>query len=150
MKKGVLWWFIFVLLFLWQLPQNIIGLFMMLWFKDCDSLELIDHTDWTYAFKSKEMLGGISLGTFCFLSENDALNPAIVAHEMIGHPKQSRMLGWLYLFVVGIPSILHAEFRDRQKSCYYDYWCERWANDLAGIEADENCRLRFKENSPTV
>ena len=51
---------------------------------------------------------------------------------------QSRMLGWLYLFVIGIPSILWAAWwNEGQNRSYYSFYTERWADRLGGVERDE-------------
>ena len=55
-----------------------------------------------------------------------------IMHEY-GHCRQSQMLGWLYLIVVGLPSILHAGFCRCKNHSYYDMWFERWADKLGGV-----------------
>ena len=53
----------------------------------------------------------------------------------------------LYLFVIGIPSIMWAWLGDDNK-CYYDFYTERWANKHAGLEvlrtASGRCFLSVK------
>lgn len=73
---------------------------------------------------------GVSLGVFIFLEEH--LWDRDRSHE-IGHHKQSRILGPLYLIVVGIPSFI----RSRTVKGYYEYysgWPEAWADRLGGVE----------------
>ena len=55
-----------------------------------------------------------------------------VMHEY-GHIRQSRMLGWLYLIVVGIPSALWALFYNGPKEGYYRFYTERWADRLGNV-----------------
>jgi hypothetical protein len=55
----------------------------------------------------------------------------------------SKVMGPLYVFIVGIPSLLNAAF-DFTK-CYYDFYCEAWANKHAGLGLDKNCHLYIKE-----
>ena len=143
MEKNVFEWVAFILLFIWQLPQNILGLCFLLYFKLVKSLELVDKTKWSYAFKSKYMTGGISLGTFCFLSRLSAERKEDVAHELVGHTFDSRLMGPLYLIIIGLPSILNAMFDFTE--CYFDFYPEKRANNNAGLEVDEHCRLKFKE-----
>lgn len=88
------------------------------------------------------MSGGISLGTFAFVSDNLAKNEVYPMHEM-GHMWDSKAMGPLYLFIVGIPSLLNAAFGFTK--CYYDWPPEKLANKHAGLYADKNCRLRIKE-----
>ena len=40
-------------------------------------------------------------------------------------------LGWLYLAVIGLPSILWAS---RPRRNYFSFWTERWADTLGGIQ----------------
>ena len=55
----------------------------------------------------------------------------------IGHARQSRMLGWLYLLVIGLPSIVWAALYGwlipRCENGYYKFYTEKWADKLAGI-----------------
>lgn len=135
---------LFILLFIWQLPQNIVALVMLPFL---GKLELISYKKFCFAFKAKYMMGGISLGNFAFLSPSNAKKIAIVAHEQEGHTFDSKIFGPLYLFVIGIPSIMWAWLGDNSK-CYYDFYTERWANNHAGLEvlrtASGRCFLSVK------
>ncbi len=62
------------------------------------------------------------------------------AHEL-GHAVQSRMLGPLYLPLVGVPSTARAiyafvyrELTGTKWSGYYDGYPERWADRLGGVQ----------------
>lgn len=90
---------------------------------------------------------GISLGHIVFWSRENSrwhdLDIRNRAHEL-GHTRQSRTLGWLYLPVVGLPSISRAayalvfrEVTGRQWSHYYDGYPENWADRLGGVRRDE-------------
>lgn len=82
-----------VLLWIWQLPQNIIGLIAAALFRCSYSARLgIFYT---------EAKIGVSLGDFIIV--NEFASTSTIKHEQ-GHQKQSLMLGPLYLIVVGIPS----------------------------------------------
>lgn len=126
------------ILILWQLPQCVIGLLMLPFL---GKLELVGKRNYAWAFKSKKMMGGISLGCFIFLDTYTSKRETAIAHELDGHTKDSKMWGPLYLFVIGLPSILNAwiGFTD----CYYDFFTERWANKHAGLGVDTKCRLYF-------
>lgn len=78
------------------------------------------------------MNGGVSLGNYIFLSENSGLKEPVYDHEF-GHCIQSRILGPLYLPTVGLCSGLHCMFHNSANN-YYDFWTEKWANKLGGIE----------------
>ena len=116
------------ILFLWQLPQNIVALLMMPFI---GKLTLLEHRNHQYVFEAGKMSGGISLGTFIFLSPG--LAPYQVYHEHeLGHGFDSRRFGPLYLFVIGIPSIVWACTYDSNRQCYYQFYTEYRANENIG------------------
>ena len=98
-------------------------------------MRLIDLDFYTFAFECSKMQGGISLGNFIFLSLESAKKETTILHEY-GHVKQSHMLGWLYLIIIGIPSLLNAMFGFTK--CYYDFYTESWCNKLAGLKVAKN------------
>lgn len=124
--------FKFWLWFIWQLPQNIVALVMLPFI---GKLKPIMFDLNCIAFECSKMNGGISLGNFIFLSPNLAKREASILHEY-GHVKQSHYLGWLYLFIIGIPSLLNAmlNFTD----CYYSWYTESWANNLMNLKVSRN------------
>jgi hypothetical protein len=72
----------------------------------------------------------------------DIHNETTVRHEL-GHSLQSRYLGPLYLFVVGIPSIYgnlvnrgkHRNWTASEKALwYYNRFPENWADKLGGVK----------------
>lgn len=117
-----------ILLYVWQLPQNIVGIIVKLFYKE----------ETTIVYKGKTISvcngfkGGISLGNTIIVKKypntKDTWND--VKHEY-GHYLQSRKLGWAYLFVIGIPSALNAllDFTDY----YYDFYTEKWADKLGNV-----------------
>lgn len=131
----------FLLSFLWQLPQAIVGLVMLIYFKLYGGAELLSYRKMCFAYSAKRMRGGISLGCFAFVSPRLAKDEAVIAHEQLGHTVQSKILGPLYLLIIGLPSLIHASVYDRHKSCYYDFFCERNANYFAKVKVDENCKI---------
>ena len=136
-NKNFLWWIKFIILFIWQLPQNIVALAMMPFL---GKLKLIKVDNYCFAFSGKKMSGGISLGSFVFLSNYMGMVDRYVAHEY-GHVVDSHIWGPLYLFVIGIPSILNAAFNFTD--CYYDFYTEKWANKHAGLGVNDRCRTYF-------
>ena len=130
------------LLYLWQLPQNLLGL-LLIWFYEPEvMLKQINDNEVHFASKFPS---GISLGKYSIVNKfyyfNDidkSLNTYTVLHESIGHGKQSRMLGPLYLIVIGLPSIiwawLYGPVIKPTKNGYYKFYTESWADKLAGIE----------------
>lgn len=125
---------LFALLFIWQIPQNLVAVLMLPFL--CHNLRLVCYRNFCLCYTSSNMEGGISLGNFAFVSNKMALMPEYVSHEVDGHTKQSKILGPLYLFVVGIPSILWASFRNRYRHPdYYSFYTEKWANNCAGLKS---------------
>lgn len=116
---------------LWTLPQQIIGFIGYLIFRK-------DYKRDYHGAKVVEVpnkYGSISLGNFIFVS--DASDEETIKHEY-GHTRQSYMLGWLYLFVIGIPSIVWAgcfeRYRQKHNISYYAFYTERWADRLGGVK----------------
>ena len=132
----LLYWIAYGLLFLWQIPQNIVALCMMPFL---GKLTKIRSTKWSAAYMGGNMQGGISLGCFCFLSPRLSMRDSAVRHELDGHTWDSRIFGPLYLLIIGLPSLLNAWIGFTP--CYYDFPTERLANRHAGLGVDENCRL---------
>lgn len=116
-----------ILLYIWQLPQNILGLLFIL-FISGDEKHNLGNVRFYYA---KTFPGGISLGEYIILGDK---NEKSIRHEF-GHCIQSRILGWFYLPIVGLSSILHAWLHDCKAigKKYYHFWTERWADKLGGV-----------------
>lgn len=126
-----------ILLYIWQLPQNIVGLVLRL-FMGADKTVRGFRGD-TTVYVSTRMSGGISLGKYIILSAYHAdfdRTQDTWNHEY-GHTRQSRMLGPLYLFVIGIPSIcwagLYGPVIKPTRNGYYKFYPERWADKLGGV-----------------
>ncbi|MBR5474100.1 MAG: hypothetical protein IKU83_01680 [Lachnospiraceae bacterium] len=87
---------------------------------------------------------GLSLGLFVFVNQRKEdivekekrvlsnVTRETIAHEL-GHCRQSAVLGPLYLFVIGIPSLLWCkmpkavEMRKEKGVSYEEFYPERWA-----------------------
>lgn len=129
-----MFWFYFdtFIWFLWQLPQNLIALLMMAFL---GKKTLVRSEIYTWIFVCDRMSGGISLGNFVFLSPQSN-KEATIRHEL-GHVIQSHMFGWSYLLIIGLPSLLWAWLCPKDK-CYYDFFTEKWANQLSGLKVGRN------------
>lgn len=118
----------------WQLPQNILGLgYRIVLYKDI-SAKLTSPKE-NYIVYLKETPNGVTLGKYIFVHRRYNNLSYVVRHES-GHVKQSRILGPLYLLVIGLPSIIWAashKYIAPDKS-YYWLYTESWANKLAGID----------------
>ena len=117
-----------ILLWIWCLPQNLVGLIVKHVTK---ATPRGDH----YWFKIK--CGSVSLGEYIFLCPGHYGDKKTLRHEK-GHRKQSRMLGWLYLPLIALPSIIWAGcfewYRQKYNVSYYSFYTEAWADKLAGIK----------------
>ena len=139
-KKNFLYWFIFTLLAIWQLPQFIVALVM---WPFLGKKTLVADRHFNFCWKSPDMSGGISLGPIAFVSEVSS-KEEIVAHEVDGHTVDSKIFGPLYLLIIGLPSIIWAWTSTREQ-CYYNFYTEKRANKWAGLTVDEYCHLHFKK-----
>lgn len=114
-------------LWLWCFPQNLLGFLV----KVITRAEKVgDHYHYNIQY------GSVSLGEYVFLCPSHWNNEKMLKHEM-GHRIQSRKLGWLYLLVIGIPSIIWAGcfegYRKKHNISYYAFYTERWANKLGDV-----------------
>ena len=120
-----------ILLWLWCFPQNLVGLSLKIATK---AKRRGDH----YEFNIE--CGSVSLGEYIFLCPSHWGSDEVLRHEK-GHRTQSRMLGWLYLPFIALPSAIWAgcfgEYRKRKKRSYYWFPTEAWADKLAGITRNE-------------
>jgi len=127
-----------VYFWIWQLPQNILGLIMSLFLRP---LTKLNADTIATVYSSSRMSGGISLGDYAFVSKISAKDKLTVAHEGTGHAKQSMMLGPLYLIVIGLPSLiwagLYGSVIKPTKNGYYKFYTEKWADKLAGIDREK-------------
>lgn len=123
--------FVKILLWIWQLPQNLVGLLFLLFIQGEKRHEL-NSIRFYYL---KTFPGGITVGEYVIVGTKQEL---IVRHEY-GHVLQSRILGPLYLIVIGLPSLIHAWINGAIGCCekhdkgYYHFYTEKWADKLAGI-----------------
>lgn len=116
-----------ILLYVWQLPQNLLGLILVVCFKAVPAYKVRGCG----VYISERFTGGISLGRYVILKKS---TPISIKHEL-GHCKQSKILGWVYLIVVGLPSFFHAWQHGNwcHDENYYHFWTERWADKLGGV-----------------
>ena len=119
-----------ILLYIWQLPQNLLGLFLVAFLWPAPNIrfrgEMICY--------SERMRGGISLGRYIVLARYFWEGDGDAELHEYGHALQSRYLGPFYLFVIGIPSLLWAWWwNGGRKRDYYSFYTERWADILGGV-----------------
>ena len=87
-----------VLLYIWQLPQNLLGLLVILVTRAKKTV-----APWEWIASSWPRFG-VSLGNYIIFG--GAGGGVDSYHHEIGHHKQSKILGPLYLIVIGLPSLL--------------------------------------------
>lgn len=115
MKKILAW----TGLFIWQILQNLVALVMMPFL---GKMTFMYKKRYCWCFYCTNMRGSISLGSFIFLGSK---SDTTAGHEL-GHVVDSHRMGPLYLFIIGIPSILWAaKFKTGN---YYKFYTERRAN----------------------
>lgn len=122
-----------ILLYLWQLPQHVLALLVI-----CATHAKPTVKQHLKYYETRFNIG-VSLGNYIILHPSPSLND--LRHEY-GHTRQSRLLGPLYLPVVGIPSLLrnlydrlfHRHWSpSRSAKWYYTSFPESWADNLAHI-----------------
>lgn len=120
---------------LWQLPQNVLGLVI-------STLFCYEISPGVYGWNNSGNTGSVCLGSYIFLGSGRT--PKTYPHEC-GHQVQSRILGPLYLLVIGIPSICWAGIWSNRNALrfftergvhYYDFYTERWADRISGIHRE--------------
>lgn len=132
-----------MLLWLWQLPQNIIGFFLT---RKNELIGSVGEGICFDVFYKKNFFSGsgVCLGDYIiidyrYLGKSDR---TVQKHEY-GHHLQSVKLGWLYLPVIGLPSILfniydrifHKNWTRLQRwTWYYNLPWESWADRLGNVE----------------
>ena len=114
----------------WCLPQNLVGTILFLFVRKEQIDKYNDALVIRWRYKS-----GVSLGRFIFVSKN--ANETTIKHEY-GHTLQSYRLSWLYLIIVGLPSIIWAglfgKYRKKHNISYYSIFPENWADKLGGVK----------------
>lgn len=116
------------LMYLHQLPQNLLGFALYLYYQGYEEMRQVGYND-IVVVKSPKMRSGISLGQYVIVSRDAKLET--IYHEL-GHCKQSQILGWLYLPFLGLQSIAHAALHDCKAhgQDYEHFWTESWATKL--------------------
>lgn len=121
-----------IILYLWQLPQNLLGLLVILF----THAKYFNAGYWLtprYGF-------GVCLGSYIIFGQ--AVNQTSIKHER-GHQKQSLYLGWFYLIIIGLPSLagnlfdrlFHGSWNTAKRlSWYYNLPWERWADKLGEVK----------------
>lgn len=128
----------------WELPQTLLGNILSQFrntFWQIDRVELFSGVGYSISYNHSHN-SGISLGNFINVNtynkrivdfQKEVIQEPLLMHEY-GHTIDSRRFGFLYLFVIGIPSLISAirahqvENQPQGVSSHYYFWCERRAN----------------------
>jgi hypothetical protein len=132
-----------VALLVWELPQNVLGVANLARLAARRRVERVGLERERVMIEIREGAAAVSLGAFVFFSKHDnpfvPVGPENRDHEY-GHSIQSRLLGPLYLPLVGVPSsaravyaVVHRSVTGRRWSRYYDGYPESWADRLGGV-----------------
>ena len=126
----------------WELPQNVLGAALLGLQAATGRIEAIELDRDRLFVRSKT--AAVSLGFFVFWATGEtrwfSLDERVKEHEY-GHSFQSRMLGPLYLPLVGVPStmrvvyaIAYRELTGRRWTGYYDGYPANWADRLGAVQ----------------
>lgn len=116
-------------MYLWQLPQNLLGFLVKL----CTRARKVgEHYEYNLPF------GSVSLGRYIFLCPAHWNDARVLCHEK-GHTVQSKYLGWFYLLVIGLPSFIwacvYSCFRLNKRNInYHWFYTEKSADKLGGVK----------------
>ncbi len=137
MKKNVFTCILYtVIQWTWGIVQNILGALLFLFYLLKEPKSKIRYYHGAIVINRKPGLGSMGLGMFIF--NGHVGNPdeeKVLVHEW-GHTVQSVILGPLFLFVIGIPSVLWAfipafvKMRKEKGIKYTDLYCEKWASGM--------------------
>ena len=126
-----------IILWLWQLPQNLLGVLLLALYKHEKQYHTLNGRRFYY---TEEMPNGVSLGNYIIMKREDRGDS--MKHEY-GHSIQSRILGPLYLIIIGLPSGLYNLLDrfivekivgwERSAVLYYRMPWEHWADRLGRV-----------------
>lgn len=133
-----------IFLWIWQLPQNLIGFFMSRFAKEIKIYKNRNGKEVKVYFTSNVFGCGISMGDYIMLDYSNYFFSSdmewcykSVLHEH-GHQLQSKIFGPLYLIIIGITSAIFTNLWDRlfhknwpatkRYKWYFTRFPENWAD----------------------
>ena len=130
-----------VLLYVWQLPQHLLGLLVWGVLRAAGKILAADGRDGKRLVTVDVPGWGVSLGRYVFMDRR--YRDTDWKHEF-GHCVQSKRLGPLYLIAIGIPSAVFNNLWDRlfhkhwtperRIKWYYSRYPEKQADRLGGVK----------------
>jgi len=132
------------LITIWTLLQNILGFIVALVTDAKREERNVNNTNYIIYISRRfnKSWSGVSLGDYVIFASSRCANITAIKHEY-GHQKQSLYLGPLYLFVIGIPSVLgnlwdrvaHRNWLEFERiKWYYSQPHEHWADVLGQVD----------------
>ena len=129
---------------IWTLLQSLLGFIVVLVTNAKKEERNVDNENYIIYISSRfnKSWSGVSLGDFVIFASSEYTNITSIKHEY-GHKKQSLYLGPLYLFVIGIPSVLgnlwdriaHRNWLEFERiKWYYSQPWEHWADVLGQVD----------------
>ena len=119
-------------MFILEFPQNLIGFLFFVIFAKIKKCPYRKHHD-AFVVHVAGIWGAATLSKYIFADDNYYQNSYIINHEY-GHRVQSRLLVFLYLPAIGMPSFLWAGvytiLRSKLRKSYFWFYTEAWANKL--------------------
>ncbi len=114
----------------YELPQTVVGLGFNLGHNIVGNVRDVEfYREATMVETRSKNWGGVTLGSYITVQSGTDTRDKLFMHEY-GHVQQSKILGPLYLFAIGIPSIGNSAgwwgVDDHR-----EFWTERWADNLA-------------------
>lgn len=98
---------VFVILYIWQILQNLVGLVLVKHYKP-QRLHILDNG--VKVYYTHKITGGVSFGNYCIVNTghyrkdmNESLKRDTVRHYAIGKTKLSKIFGPLYLIMLCFP-----------------------------------------------
>ena len=136
-----------IFLWVWCFPQQLLGFILSR--KKGVKLEFYKYDKnllrvcKVYIYPSKN--GSVSLGNYLLIQKELFTEKFIFAEQLentikheYGHFKQSLILGWLYLLVIGLPSFIWCNcfdlYRLKNDIDYSSFYTEKWADKLGGVK----------------
>lgn len=121
-------------IFIWQLPQHLLAMILIGIYSI--KIKHITKHEKSNVFFIEGFPAGISLGKYIIINFSLMSSNTVVKHEY-GHSIQSKILGPLYLLIVGLPSITFnvlTRLGKLDRRTYYNRFPENWADKLGGVK----------------
>jgi len=122
----------------WEAPQNVAGAALFAALMASGRVQRTTRREGRLSVRAAGL--GVSLGWFIFWSPTPGTDPEWMWRHERGHGVQSRLLGPLYLPLVGLPSVSRVLYgigyravRGRPWTRYYAGYPEAWADRAGGV-----------------